>query len=181
MPGKAFTAALAVALALSCGAPVAAITVQPLSFAELVDQSATVVYARVVDVQGQWTANRQAIESVVTLDVIDRLKGEPGARLTFVTPGGRAGRYLNVLPGAPAFAPGELVVVFLASRGARLPVATGFTQGIYRARVDPGTGAVTVTPPLADPAVPGRIVRGDVSRRPMTLQAFGSAVRQAGR
>ena len=185
MPGEVLKAPRRVSLhvlaALSLAAPAAAITVQPLSFADLVNTSATVAYVRVTDVRGQWAADRQSIESVVTAAVLDAFKGAPGAVLTFTTPGGRVGTYLNLLPGAPVFAPGDLVVVFLTSRGARLPITTGFTQGVYRVLADARGGAPMVTPPIIETTSPaGRIVRGDVRRRPMTVTAFAEAVRSSG-
>ena len=112
--------------------PVGAVTVLPLTFEQLVNQSAAVVLGRVVDVRSDFTDDRRAIQSVVTVEVLRGLKGGGGETLAFVVPGGRAGRYLNVIPGAPVFSRGDLAVFFLSSRGARLPVTTGFTQGIFR-------------------------------------------------
>jgi len=94
-----------------------------------------------------------------------------------VVPGGQAGRFINVIPGAPTFAEGDLVVAFITARGARLPIPTGLTQGIYRVTRDAVTGAVVVVPPVIDAAGPARIVRGDPQRRPLSLPAFEAAVR----
>jgi len=168
-----FLVALLVALAVL---PVRAITVVPLSFEELVRQSSTVIYARVVDVRGQWTDDRRSIDSLVTVEVIKGLKGTSASELTITVPGGQIGRYLNLLPGAPTFARGDLAVLFLTARGARLPVTTGFTQGVYRVTRDSASGAALVTPPAVEPA--GKpIVRGDARRKPVSLTAFESAVR----
>jgi hypothetical protein len=157
-----------------------ATTIVPMSFTELVNASATVVYARVADVRGQWTANRQGIESLVTLDVLTPFKGAPGQRVTFSVAGGQAGRYINLLPGAPKFSAGDLVVVFLTARGARMPITTGFTQGVYRVSQDASSGAMVVVPPMVDAvAGPSRITRGDPQRRPLTLAGFHAAVRAA--
>ena len=98
-----------------------ATTVAPLSFEQLVDASASVVYGRVVDVRSQWTDDRRFIESVVSVEVITDMKGGARDRISFTTPGGQVGRYLNVIPGAPVFAPGDTAVFFLTSRGPRLP------------------------------------------------------------
>ncbi len=68
----------------------------------------------------------------MTVEVLRGLKGRSGETLSFAVPGGQAGRYLNVIPGAPVFARGDLAVFFVSSSGARLPVTTGFTQGIFR-------------------------------------------------
>ena len=163
-----------------------AITFVPLSFSELVNASSAVVYARVSDVKGQWTDDRRSIESVVTLSVIDTFKGPPspglrrtstaGDQLVMVVPGGQAGRFINVIPGAPVLTAGDLIVAFVSERGARLPIATGLTQGIFRVTRDAASGAVVV-PPVIDGAGAGRIVRGDPQRRPLSLPAFAAAVR----
>jgi hypothetical protein len=80
-----------------------------------------------------------------------------------------------VIPGAPAFAAGDTAVFFLTSRGPRLPVTTGLTQGIYRVQREARSGEMLVMPPALDP--PGRIVRGDVKRKPAPLAAFEASVR----
>ena len=64
---------------------------------------------------------------------------------------------------------------FLTARGARLPVTTGLTQGIYRVRRDAASGEMLVMPPIVEGA--GRIVRGDPRRKPVSLAAFEGTVR----
>jgi hypothetical protein len=163
-------------LAALLNAPAHAVTLAPLSFEQLVTASSVVVLARVVDVRADWTPDRRGVESAVTVDVIDTLKGAARGAVTFTVPGGQVGRYLNLIPGAPTFARGDVAVVFLSARGARLPVTTGFTQGIYRAyRTAPG-GAWMVRPPVTASAG-RRTVRGDRQRRPVPLAAFASSVR----
>lgn len=167
-------------LGLICGLavlPAHAVTVVPLSFEQLVRQSSSVIYARVVDVRGQWTDDRRTIDSIVTVEVIKGYKGTTATELTLTVPGGQVGRYLNLLPGAPAFARGDLAVLFLTARGPRHPIPTGFTQGIYRVSRD-AAGAAIVTPPIVESAGP-RVVRGDRRRKPVPLAAFEGAVRAA--
>jgi len=156
--------------------PARAVTVAPLSFEELVRQSSSVIYGRVVEVRGQWTDDRRAIDSLVTVEVIKGLKGTAGRELTLTIPGGQVGRYRNLLPGAPAFARGDLAVLFVTARGARLPITTGFTQGIYRVVRDTASGEVLVTPPVVE-AAGQPIRRGDRRRKPVPLATFESAVR----
>lgn len=155
--------------------PAFATTVVPLSFEQLVNESSAVVFGRVADVRSQWTADRRFIESVVSIEVLKGMKGGAGETLAFTVPGGQVGRYLNVIPGAPVFAPGDLAVFFLTTRGPRLPVTTGLTQGIYRVRRDASSGALLVMPPIVDTT--GPIVRGDVRRKPLSLAAFEGTVR----
>lgn len=153
-----------------------AVTVAPLSFDELVNESTAVVYGRVSDVRGQWSDDRRRIDSFVTIEVFGRYKGSAGESLTFTVPGGQVGRYMNLVPGAPSFTRGDRAVLFLTARGPRLPITTGFTQGIYRVNVDSRTGTAFVLPPVID-TPDRRIVRGDVTRKPVPLAAFEAAVR----
>lgn len=160
--------------------PLSAITVKPLSFAELVDDSVAVVRGRVVDVRGQWTADRQGIESLVDIDALEYFKGDLGDRVTVRVPGGQAGSFVNIIPGAARFAEGDQVVLFLKATGPSIPIVTGTTQGVFRVVTDSRTGSVLVVPPvLGEAGAPGVLVRGDPHRRPMPVGAFGAAVRSA--
>lgn len=170
---RRFASTLLIASALAT--PLVATTVVPLSFEQLVSESSSVVYGRVSDVRSQWTADRRFIESVVSVEVIKGMKGGAGDTIAFTVPGGQVGRYLNVIPGAPAFTAGELAVFFLTAHGARLPVTTGLTQGVYRVQRDPSSGAMLVMPPILDTA--GKVARGDVRRKPVPLAAFEGSVR----
>jgi hypothetical protein len=153
-----------------------ATTVAPLSFEQLVSESSAVVYGRVSDVRSQWTADRRFIESVVSIEVIKGMKGGASETIAFTVPGGQVGRYRNIIPGAPMFAPGDLAVFFLTAHGARLPVTTGLTQGVYRVQRDAASGAMLVVPPIVETA--GKIIRGDVNRKPVSLAAFEGSVRK---
>jgi hypothetical protein len=155
--------------------PSFATTVVPLSFEQLVNASHSVVYGRVEDVRSQWTADRRFIESIVRIEILKGMKGTAGESIEFTIPGGQVGRYLNVIPGAPRFARGDLAVFFLTAHGPRLPVTTGFTQGIYRVRRDAASGELIVTPPVVET---GRVGRGDVRRKPVPLSVFEGSVRQ---
>lgn len=170
---RLFTASLCVALFVS---PAAAVTIAPLTFEQLVHNSAAVVFGRVVEVRADFTGDRRAIESAVTLDVIQGIKGAKAETITFTVPGGRAGRYLNVIPGAPTFTPGDMAVVFLSSRGARLPVTTGLTQGVYRVQRLGAAGDWMVVPPVVDQGQ-RRVIRGDLQRKPVPLSVFEAGVR----
>ena len=166
--------AATVAFCLFLTMPAAAVTVARLSFEELVNRSAVVALARVIEVRGEFIGAGRGIESVVTVSVLKGFKGIAGETMQFTVPGGRAGRYLNVIPGAPTFTAGDVAVIFLTSRGARLPMTTGLTQGVYR--VQRGSGEMMVMPPLLDSGNT-RIVRGDVQRKPVSLSAFEASVR----
>ena len=151
-----------------------ATTVVTLTFEQLVNESQSVIYGRVSDVRSQWTADRRFIESVVTVEILRGLKGGARESIAFTVPGGQVGNYLNLIPGAPLLAPGDLAVFFLTAQGARMPVTTGLTQGVYRVRRDAASGEMLVVPPVVET---GRIVRGDPRRKPVSLAVFEGTVR----
>ena len=168
---------LVLSLVFCCAVVVPAIatTVVPLTFEQLVSESASIVYGRVTDVRSQWTDDRRFIESVVSIEILKGMKGGAGGTVAFTVPGGQVGRYLNVIPGAPVFSNGDLAVFFLTAQGPRLPVTTGLTQGVYRVQRDSRSGEMLVVPPVVD--APGRIVRGDPNRKPVSLATFEGSVR----
>ncbi len=164
---------LAAIFCLCCAAAPTAATLIPLNFEQLVTNSAAVVLGRVLEVRGEFVSGGRGIESIVTVDVLKGLKGSAAETMQFTVPGGRAGRYLNLIPGTPVFEAGDLAVIFLTSRGARLPVTTGLTQGVYR--VHNSGGQLMVMPPMLDT----QLRRGDAQRKPISLAAFEASVRAA--
>lgn len=167
-----------VACLIAGGLPLSALTVRPLAFPELVAASIAVVHGRVHDVHGQWTADRRAIESLVEIEAIDYLKGDLGRRITIRVPGGAAGGFVNIVPGAPRFATGDRVVLFLTANGPAVPVITGTSQGVYRVATDARSGGAMIVPPLIETTATAGTGRGDTARRPLSLAAFADAVRR---
>ena len=171
-------------LALAATSVARATVIVPIDFNELAVTADAVVYARVTDVRSLVTDDRRRVESIVVLEAIGYMKGNLGRRIAFRVPGGQVGAYRTVMVGAPSFARGDEVVLFLASRrpgpiaGTRAPAPyiVGFGQGVYRVRVDERTGARVVVPP---PAISGsetvRLARG--TRSPMPLESFAAQVR----
>jgi hypothetical protein len=154
--------------------PVEATTLAPASFAEMAFQSHVIVHGRIETVRSQSTGDRRTIESLVTVAVIESLKGEPPASIVFKVPNGRVGRYRRIMVGAPEFREGDEVVLFLKGAAPAIPAPFGLSQGVYR--VAGQRGQRVVTPLVPDP---GRLVRGDPARTPLSLEAFGRAVRDA--
>jgi hypothetical protein len=156
------------------------VLVVPMTFEQLVGEAYAVVYARVADVRGQWTADRQSIDSMIRLEPLEYLKGDLGSAITMRLPGGEAGGMMQVIPGAPVLRTGELVVVFLKARGPAVLTTLGLGQGIFRVTRDAGTGAMLVTPPPLKESAGGRIIRGAAERRSLSVAAFAAAVRTTG-
>jgi hypothetical protein len=148
--------------------------VAPAEFAEMVAQSQTIVHGRVLDVRSQPTDNRRTVESVVTVAVVTPLKGDARATVVFRVPGGQLGRYRRITVGAPSFAEGDEVIVFLKGRPPAMPMPFGLSQGVYRVTRAAGSGGAVI--PLVQDD-PGRVVRGDPARRPLSVEAFAEQVR----
>jgi hypothetical protein len=173
---KPWLGSLAIAALCVLGAVrTSAMVVVPAGFSEMVIDSELVVHGRVVAVRSQVVGDRRTIETVVTISVLDALKGQPGQTVYFRVPGGQIGRYRRFMVGAPEFATGEEVVLFLKGRPPVVPFPFGLSQGVYRV-VHGADGRSLVTPPAVAEAT-GRVVRGDLSRRPVELSAFARNVR----
>jgi hypothetical protein len=143
----------------------------------MVSESETIVHGRVAEVRSQMRTDRRSIESLVTVAVIDSLKGGSNRLVVFRTPAGQVGRYRRIVVGAPEFEPGDEVVVFLHGSGPMLPTVFGLNQGVYRVKRSGDLALVTPAPVVGDRAAGARVVRGDPARRPMPVDEFVRQVR----
>jgi hypothetical protein len=153
----------------------------PIEFRELVAAAPVIVHGQVVDVRTGWVDGRRAVETFVTVAVTEYLKGDLGDTVTLKVPGGQLGRYRTVFVGAPEFKAGDEVVLFLKHAGRSYPYIVGLSQGAFRVVADTRTGRHMVTTPIVmgkSGDEPERVVRGDVTRKPLPIDAFREAVRQ---
>jgi hypothetical protein len=160
-----------------CLAGPSATVVLPADFTTVVSGSGVIVHGRVVRVESQLAGPQRVIESVVTISVIQSLKGDAGATVAFRVPNGQVGRYRRVLVGAPEFTAGDEVVVFLAGRPPALPSVFGLNQGLYRVTRDAAARAMVTPPRMA--GSDGRIVRGDPARVALPIEMFAREIRAA--
>jgi hypothetical protein len=158
--------------------PARAIVYVSTDFPALVRDAGAIAVGRVVALEARWNDGRHGIETLVTVEVEQYLKGDLGSSVTVRTPGGQIGPYLSVMPGAPQFHEGDLVVLFLAGTGPALPHVLGLGQGVFRIAVD-GAGRRVVVPEMvsASSQAPTRVVRGDLMRRPAPLDRFAAEVK----
>jgi hypothetical protein len=151
----------------------------PADFTDVVTGSQLIVHGRVTDVRAMLVGPRRTIESLVTLDVIESLRGNPGATVTFSVPNGQVGRYRRVLVGAPELEPGDEIVVFLQARPPAIPSIFGLSQGLYRVVRDARARALVTPPPVMARGVGAeRLVRGDPARQLLPIDAFAGEVRR---
>lgn len=158
-----------------------ATVILPIEFRELVTIAPVIVHGQVVDVRADWADGRRSVETFVTIAVSEYLKGDLGERMTVRVPGGQLGRYRTIFVGAPEFREGDEVVLFLKHSGPSFPYIIGLSQGAFRVVPEAGTGRRMVTTPIVmgrGGDEPERIVRGDVTRKPLSIDAFRDAVRQ---
>ncbi len=172
---------LACGLFVSLSVALQATVILPIEFRELVTAAPVIVHGQVVDVRADWVDGRRSVDTFVTVAAAEYLKGNLGESVTFRVPGGQLGRYRTVFVGAPEFKAGDEVVLFLNQAGPSYPYIIGLSQGAFRVVAEARTGRRMVTTPVvmgkgADE--PERIVRGDVMRRPLPIDAFRDAVRQ---
>jgi len=172
---------LACGLLVCSSVALRATVILPIEFGELVTLAPVIVHGRVVDVRTEWVDGRRSVETFVTVQADEYLKGNLGETLTLRVPGGQMGRYRTVFVGAPEFRDGDEVVLFLKHAGPSYAYIIGLSQGAFRVVADPRTGRRMVTTPIVmgrGGDEPERVVRGDVTRRPLPIEAFRDAVRQ---
>lgn len=129
-------AALPLLLLLTLVRAAAALTLLPATLDDLIGRAARVDLGRVVEVESAWTDDRRTIESRVTLELLESLKGAPATRVTFAVPGGTAGGLTVAIPGVPVLREGDVLVVFLAPSTVTLPRPVGLSQGLLRVQAD---------------------------------------------
>lgn len=168
---------LAALLCVACAAVTRATVIVPASLDELVVEARAIAAGRVVATEARWVDGRRSIETFVTLDVAEYLKGNLGETVVFRVAGGELGAYRTMIAGAPQFEVGDEVLLFLNAIGPSIPHVVGFSQGVFRI-VGGADGAPFVVPPVlrARPAEPERLVRGDAKRRPVPYGDFRSLV-----
>jgi hypothetical protein len=176
-PHKAFTVSLLLLSLALLVASARATVLLPADLGELTRRAVTIARGRVVAVDAQWVEGRRRIETVVTLDAERSLKGPSGSTIQFRVPGGRLGRFRNIVVGAPRFDLGQRVIVFLGPAGPGLPYTVGLAQGVFRIAAGEAD-AVVISPGVLPTGATLRVVRGDSARRPMPLSQFEDEIRR---
>lgn len=177
---RASVIGLTLAVVVSVDArPAGATVVMPATLDELAAGAVAIVHGRVADVQARWEPGRRRIESFVAIEVTDYLKGNLGSIVIIRVPGGELGPFRSVIVGAPTFASGDEVILFVGASGPSYPYILGLNQGVFRVVTTTARRvSMVVPPPLVSLfTAPARLVRGDPRRRPIALEQFVSQVR----
>jgi len=105
--------ALLASLVLTAPASALALTLAPMSLAEMTRAADVVVWARCVDRTTTRSGESGGIESIVRFEVLDVAKGAPGDVVEVRQPGGELDGTVTVVPGAPLSDAGDEAILFL--------------------------------------------------------------------
>jgi hypothetical protein len=170
---------IAIVLLAAVPAALRATVLVPIEFRELVAVASTIVHGRVVDVRADWVDGRRAIDTFLTIEAEEYFKGAAGETVVVRVPGGEMGRYRTIFVGAPAFRRGDEVVLFLKGDAARGAFIVGLSQGAFRVVRDPSGRRIVTSPVVMGKSLDATqaVVRGDPSRRPLTVESFRDVVK----
>jgi hypothetical protein len=137
---------LCVTSVIALNATARATTVIPPSFDQLVSQAELIFQGTVTNVRSQWVgegANRH-IESYVTFQVEENLKGTPGESYVMRLYGGTVGEDSMGISDAPVFNVGDHDILFVENNGTQAIPLVGIMHGRFKLQRDSsGTEIVT--------------------------------------
>ena len=127
-------------ISLGLAGPGQATTLAPWTLEDFVAHANAAVAGTVTGIEVRWNDDHTQIHSYVTLDLDQVVAGEvlPDP-LVLDEIGGRVGRRIEVVEGAPVYLPGERVFVFVEKVDGIFRTL-GFYQGKYTLEVDPASG-----------------------------------------
>jgi hypothetical protein len=138
----ASAAAILLALLPAGRAQLHATTLARMDVRELARQSAYIARARCMNTASQSAAGQ--VWTLSTFVVTEAWKGNPPSPFTVRLPGGQAAGLRVTVEGAPRFAAGEDVVLFLTPDSSRGMSIISWAQGTFRVRRNPRTGDAVV-------------------------------------
>lgn len=117
-------------LSLICLAAQATL-VPALSLVALIDQSEIIAHGRVASSWPAWDRGHKYIWTHYRIDVLDPIRGNPGASIVVSEPGGSLDGVAMSISGVPDYAVGEEAIVFLYRTPIGYLRSTGYGQGKY--------------------------------------------------
>jgi hypothetical protein len=160
-----------------------AATLERLSTADLVQKSTDVVRAKVVgyDTRFRGTAGRGGIlYTHYTVQVLERWKGDPAARMDVAVPGGTLQNVRQTFPGAPTLEQGVEYVFFLWTSRSGLTQIMGLSQGLLSEKVDAGGATVLCRNASSEPMVDSSGQAVSDTSLTMPLSAFRTTMQSYG-
>jgi hypothetical protein len=139
-----------------------ATTVIPPTFEQLVQQAELIFQGTVTDVRSVWEGEgaQRHIETYVTFQVGDAIKGSVVGTYTIKLLGGTVGDDTLVITDVPKFQVGDHDILFVEHNGQQFVPLVGIMYGRFRVQHDDQTGSDIVLnnegEPLRDPTQLGR-------------------------
>ena len=127
-----------IAAVIVAATSVSATTVVPPTFEQLVDQAQVIFHGTVTKVNSQWIGEgaQRRIETFVTFDVKEALKGKAGKSYTIRTFGGTVDGETMMIGDAPTFEVGDDQILFVENNGSQVVPLVGLMHGQFRVRKD---------------------------------------------
>ena len=121
---------------------VSATTVIAPTFGQLVEQAELIFQGSVTDVKSVWEGEgaQRHIETYVTFQIADNVKGDAGASYTIRLLGGTVGDESLVVEGAPKFKVGDRDILFVEHNYDQFVPLVGIGHGRFRVQRDEQTG-----------------------------------------
>jgi len=150
MKSKSFLVLASLALGLS---PIAATTVIPPTFDQLVGQAEVIFQGTVTDVRSVWAGEgaQRHIDSYVTFKVEESIKGTPGTSYTIRLLGGSVAGETMEVTDSPKFKVGDRDILFVEHNGEQFVPLVGIMHGRFRVQRDEQTGRDFVTTGEGEP------------------------------
>jgi hypothetical protein len=124
-----------------------ATTVIPPTFEQLVDDADTIFQGTVTSVRSIWSGEgaQRHIESYVTFQIEERLKGTPSESYTLQLLGGTVDGETMEVTDSPKFSVGDHDILFVEHNGQQFVPLVGINNGRFHIHENPQTGREIVT------------------------------------
>jgi hypothetical protein len=124
--------------AIAAAVPLLATTLEQLSLEQMTQKSTAIVRARVSGCTGEM--RQRLIYTRCDVAVSETWKGNLGTHTSVYVPGGRVGRLVQTIAGAPVLSTGQEYVLFLWAGRSGINQVIGLHQGVFQLLPD-GKGA----------------------------------------
>jgi len=124
--------------------------VKKMSSKDLTDKSTAVLYGKCKSKKCEWTENKSAIYTYITITPEEYIKGNLGTEVVVAVPGGRVDNMLYEVSETPFFIVDEDVVAFVWTNPKGKNLITGGFQGKMKIEKDAKTGKRFVNDPDFD-------------------------------
>jgi len=161
-----------------------ATTVIPPTFEQLVDQADTIFQGTVTSVRSVWSGEgaQRHIESYVTFQIEDSLKGTPGQAYTIQILGGTVDDETMEVTDSPKFVVGDRDILFVEHNGEQFVPLVGINHGRFHIKQNPETGREIITngedAPVRDVKKFGREEESVTSAEAISPAEFKSTIKQ---